>query len=238
MNPEKDTISVIIHVYYPGSWQLIRQNCISLLKRANNIIITACHEDVIEELDMENAVILKSTNVGKDIGGKLISLEYYLSFCKPTEYIVFLHDKISPQSINADFWFNKLYEVFEENKFPKMIRLFDKKKKIGIAGSRYFLKNEYIRSEKKFDSTNSSILLQLIEKFKLKCKSYNYIGGTIFMAKSEIFSNFFSRHHSLEIREQLEAGNMLDLYSGTYTHSWERMFCFIAQAQGYKVVGV
>lgn len=238
MSDEKNSISVIIHVYYPRSWKLIRKHCMPLLERASNIIITACHEDVMEELDIENAVVLKSTNMGKDIGGKLISLAYYLSFCQPTDYIVFLHDKISPQSINADYWFNKLYEVFEEGNFSKMLRLFGKKKKIGIAGSKHFLKNEYIKSENKFNSTNSSILMKLINTFKLKCKSYNYIGGTIFMAKSEIFSNFFSRHHSLDIREQLEPGNVLDLDKGTYTHSWERMFCFIAQAQGYKVVGV
>lgn len=234
----KDSISIFIHVYYPGSWKIIREKCLFLLQRATNIIITACHEDVINEIEWENATILQVTNVGKDIGGKLVSMKYYLTFCEPTEYLVFLHDKISPQSLNADFWLNKLYEVFEENKLRRVLRMFGKRRKIGITGAKIFLKNEYIRYQQRFNTTNHSILLGLMDKFNLKCKSHYFIGGSIFIARSEIFSRFFSWHSPLEIREGLETGNVLDLDSGTYTHSWERLFCFIAEAQGYSVKGI
>jgi len=234
----KDSISIFIHIYYTGSWSTIREKCLFLLQRAKHIIITVCHEDVMKEIDWDGATILQVTNVGKDIGGKLVSMKYYLTFCEPTEYIVFLHDKISPQSLNADFWLNKLYEVFEESKFMRLLKLFDKRKKMGIAGAKLFLKNEYIKYQGRFNTTNHPILLRLMNKFGLQCKTYYYIGGTIFMARSEIFSRFFFRHSPLEIRESLETGNVLDLDKGTNTHSWERLLCFIAAAQGYKVKGI
>jgi Rhamnan synthesis protein F len=237
-NPAKDSITVLIHIYYPGSWKIIRDKCMFLLQKATNVIITVCHEDVIKEITWDNATILQVTNVGKDIGGKLVSMKYYLTFCQRTEYLVFLHDKISPQSLNADFWLDKLYEIFEENKLMKMLKTFGKRKKVGITGAKLFLKNEYVKYQKRFNTTNHSILLRLMNKFSLRCKSHNYIGGTIFMARSEIFSRFFSWHSPLEIRESLETGNVLDLDKGTNTHSWERLLCFIASAQGYKVTGI
>lgn len=230
--------SVFIHVYYPGSWKLIKEKCSYLLDTAASIIITVCHDDVMAEIDIERAVIFKVTNVGKDIGGKLVSMAYYLQFCMPALYIILLHDKISPQTINADFWFNQLFGIFEEKKLKSVIQLLNGSKNTGIAGSKYFLKNEYIRSEKKFTTTNNRILTNLIGEYGLKCKSYDYIGGTVFIAKSRIFSAFFSRHSPLAIREQLEPGNVLDLTHGTYTHAWERMLCFIAQDQGYSIIGV
>ena len=230
--------SVFIHVYYPGSWKLIKEKCSYLLDTAASIIVTACHDDVIAEIDIARAVIFKVTNVGKDIGGKLVGMAYYLQFCQPASYVILLHDKISPQTINADFWFNQLFGIFEEEKLKSIIQLLNSSRDTGIAGSKYFLKNEYIRSEKKFDTTNSQILASLISEYALTCKSYDYIGGTIFIAKSRIFSAFFTRYPPLAIREKLEPGNVLDLEHGTYTHAWERMLCFIAQDQGYAVIGV
>ena len=233
-----NTITVLMHVYYPGSWERISERCRGLLDKATNIIITACHEDVIAELESVNATILRVTNVGKDIGGKLTSMYYYLTFCQPTDYVVFIHDKTSPQTLNPEFWFDKLLGIFGQEKLPEVMKLFESNKKVGIAGSKFFLKNEYSPYKKKFNTTNNNILLKLIRQFGLTCNSYNYIGGTIFMARSKIFETFFKVWSPLVIRESLERGNVLDLNQGTYTHSWERLFCFIAENQGYKIVGV
>src|SRR6185437_4594700 len=144
-----------------------------LLQMAVNIIITACHDDLIEEVDLPQATLLRVTNKGKDIGGKLVGLAYYLSFCSPTKYIAFLHDKISPQTINAGFWFNRLFDIFEQQHLKKIMDIFRRRGKIGLAGSKYFLKNEYLGRAKKFDSTNDLILKTLIRQFRLKCSSYN-----------------------------------------------------------------
>lgn len=232
------SMSLLVHVYYPGSWKIIREKCRFLLEKATNIIVTVCHDDVLQEIDRPDAVVLHVTNVGKDIGGKLVGLQYYLRFCAPTEFLVFLHDKVSPQTLNAGFWLDQLYSVFQERKLANVLQLLHKRRKIGITGAKLFLKNEYVKHHRRFNTTNHSILVKLMDRFSIRASSHNYIGGTMFIARSEIFARFFSRHSPLEIRERLETGNVLDLEHGTYTHSWERLFCFIAADQGYEVKGI
>jgi len=232
-------LTLLVHVYYPGSWALIREKCAFVIEKASRIIISACHDDVISEIGLsDKTTILKVTNKGKDIGGKLASMSYYTRFCSKTDYIIFLHDKISPQSINAGYWLEQLYSIFGEELFTKAIRRLGRHRKTGIIGAKMFLKNEYIRSAKAFGTTNDSILRGLIEEYGLSCKKYDFIAGTIFIARSGIFERFFSAHSALDAREKLETGNVLDLTEGTYTHSWERILCFIAEDQGYVVKGI
>jgi len=38
-----------------------------------------------------------------------------------------------------------------------------------------------------------------------------------------------------ECREMLEVGNFTDQYEGTYTHTWERIFCWLANDQHYTI---
>jgi hypothetical protein len=233
-------LTFFIHVYYPGSWPLITAKCGYLFDGASQIIISACDDKVIEEIkaDGKKVIIQKVTNRGKDIGGKLAGLSYYYNFCKPTGYLAFLHDKISPQTLNAGYWFDKLYDIFSPEKLSSIEKLFLARKNVGLAGSKAFLKNEYSRSQKKFDTTNNTILQELLDGYNIRPDSFDYIGGTIFIARHEAFQDFFINNRPLAIREKLEEGNVLDLESGTYTHSWERLFCFIPQAKGFKVAGV
>ena len=166
MNSMND-LSFFIHVYYPGSWKLITGKCGHLFNDARNIIVSACHNEVIREIRSltPEAVVLKVTNKGKDIGGKLASLSYYLNFCEPTKYLAFLHDKISPQTLNAGYWFDQLYDIFSAEKFEKINSLFESSNKIGIIGSKAFLKNEYSKSKQHFDTTNNEILQDLLNAY-------------------------------------------------------------------------
>lgn len=235
-----NSLSFFVHVYYPGSWKLILAKCERHFQKAENIIVSACHDEVIAEIRRATpeAMILKVPNKGKDIGGKLAGISYYLNFCRQTEYLAFLHDKISPQTLNAGYWFDQLYDIFEDKKIGEIFRRFESDKRTGLAGSKIFLKNEYSKSKKSFATTNNEILLELISRYNLSSNDHNYIGGTIFIVRNEIFTRFFLEHSALQIRSSLETGNVLDLESGTQTHSWERLFGLIAQHQGYKVIGV
>jgi hypothetical protein len=230
-------LTLIIHVYYRESWAMILAKCGNLFNQAKNIIVTICDDDVRREIKAD-AVILKVTNKGKDVGGKLAGLSYYFNHCEPTRYLAFLHDKISPQTLNAGYWFDKLYEVFSPGNLKEISRMFNSRPDVGLVGSKTFLKNEYVISRKIFNTTNDKILRELLLKYALSPTRFNYIGGTIFITKDAPFRSFFANHPPLWAREDLEEGNVLDLESGTYTHSWERLFCFIPQAQGLKVVGV
>jgi len=240
-------LTLFIHLYYPGSWQLLENKCAALIRRAGRIILTACHDDVLNETrrplsstvgPADPIIRLKVPNKGKDIGGKLAALSYYMHLCEKTDYIALLHDKVSPQTINADYWSQQLYGPFSEEGLDKAFRLLEQDSRAGIVGSKAFLKNEFLPMENKFDTTNNDPLQQLIREYHLGGRFFDFIAGTIFLGRSRIFENFFAKNSALDGREKLEAGNVLDLQKGTYTHSWERLFCFIAEDQGYTIKGI
>jgi len=233
-------ITFFIHLYYPGSWQLIRNKCAPVLQEATQVVITVCYDEVIEEIGNtdDRITILKVTNKGKDIGGKMAALSYYLHFCQKTEYFAFLHDKISPQTINSEYWFENLFSIFEINNFNKALERLQKDRKTGILASRNFIRNEFIAAENKFDTTNNDLLWKMLTNYQLNGEPYDFVAGTVFIGRSIFLEKFFSTHSPLEARESLEKGNVLDLESGTYTHSWERLLCFIAEDQGYKITGI
>jgi hypothetical protein len=181
---------------------------------------------------------LKVPNKGKDIGGKLLALSYYLRCCRKTKYIGFLHDKVSPQTINADYWSDTLYTPFSEDGLRRVLQRLDHEERVGIIGAKRFLKNEFDPEKKGFATTNDELLRQLILEYDLHGKRYDFIAGTIFVCRSSIMEDFFFRHPALEARARLEEGNVMDLQNGTYTHTWERLFCFIAEHQGYIIEGV
>ena len=42
----------------------------------------------------------------------------------------------------------------------------------------------------------------------------------------------------MEIRSELEKGNVMDNELGTNTHSLERVFSWISESQGFKIYGI
>ncbi|HEY0060087.1 MAG TPA: hypothetical protein VGB56_13205, partial [Flavisolibacter sp.] len=57
-------------------------------------------------------VVLNHTNQGKDIGAKLIGIDYLLATGCDPDLVFFLHDKRSPHSPLGDFWHKKLTRIF------------------------------------------------------------------------------------------------------------------------------
>ncbi|MDO6432589.1 rhamnan synthesis F family protein [Flavitalea sp. BT771] len=235
-------LTLLIHLYYPGSWPLLEDRCRAVLRKASRIIVTACHDDVLDEIQppkKDNTLVrLKVPNKGKDIGGKLAAFSYYMNFCEKTEYIALLHDKVSPQSINADYWSQQLYGLFSKEGLHKALRLLEQDRLVGIVGAKTFLKNEFMPSEGTFTTTNHQLLMEMIRDYRLHGRIYDFIAGTIFIGRSRIFEQFFSAHSPLDARAKLETGNVLDLAAGTYTHSWERLLCFLAEDQGLTIKGI
>ena len=205
---------------------------------SENLLISSCYDDVIQEIDEKRAVIFKVSNLGKDIGGKLVSFKYYLDFCNKTDLVVFLHDKISPQTLNSVYWFEKLYGVFEPTKFRKVLSIFQKEENVGMIGSKKFLNNEYIKPAGRFDTNNNEIMLSLMKQYNIQTQEYDFIAGCIFIVRSPLYESFFGIVNPLEVRAMLEPGNVLDISHGTYTHAWERLLSFIVSSQNYKVKGI
>lgn len=230
------SLTLIIHIYYKGSWKLICSHIGHLLNDAQ-LIVSGCYRDVLDEVDHKNAVLLRVPNKGKDIGGKMAALDFYLKHGRRTDYLAFVHDKISPQTINAEYWLTELYSIFEPARLQKALKCLKEDPKCGVVGSKSFLKTEW-DGKKEFSGSNRNLLLQLVERFDLQCTRYEFIAGTIFISRSIIFERFFNSHPPLLLREELEPGNVLDLTEGTVTHCWERLFCFIAENQGYRIKSI
>jgi len=188
--------------------------------------------------DFPQAFVIVTPNKGRDIGGKLALVDFFIKTGQQSEYIVFLHDKKSPHSITGERWRLKLFSIIDTQKVETIIKEFKNNPRIGIIGARDFIKNEYDKKHKKFETTNSGKITELIAKYDLKLTDYTFIAGTMFWIRRAIIQKFFSVHSALECREMLEEGNFTDQYEGTYTHSWERILCWLANDQHSIIKGI
>jgi lipopolysaccharide biosynthesis protein len=232
-------VAVLIHVYYPGSWKRIQDRCRTLLNKASQVIVTCPHPDVIREIDQPGAVILRVPNAGKDIGGKLAAFAYQLQFGAPVDYVALIHDKVSPQTLHADTWFDQLCRVYSLELLDTALGLLESTPSIGVVGSQACIRDkEYDPASGDFNTPNNKLLQRLIDLWGLQCKSYDYIAGTMFLARMEPYRQFFSLHAPLVLRKDLEKGNVMDFHGATYTHCWERLLCYIPMAPDLKLQGL
>ncbi|RNI29229.1 rhamnan synthesis F family protein [Rufibacter latericius] len=186
------------------------------------------------DLQIQNIIHRRSTNVGKDIGGKLVLMDAYLRLGIKTKYLVFVHDKKSPHLADGRQWFNNLIRIIHPPVVKSILEAFQKDARIGIVASKGSVMKE-TNSLGRFQSNNGQVLSGLQERYNIYPKDPSYVAGTMFWVKSELFTQFFSVFPPLEIRASLEEGNVLDNEAGTFTHSWERLLSWIVTSQGYFI---
>jgi len=238
-------ISVLCHLYYPGSVYYFLTR-ISAVKSPQtqfifNLSSFLYYNEFFCEMLMKHfpgSVVLYTPNQGRDIGGKLAAFDALLKSGIPSDYSLVIHDKLSPHSPTGIAWRNKLLKMIDPDVLPKVFRTFNEDKKAGIITTRELIKNEFDPSTKTFMCTSNPNLWNYIEKYNLTTSDYNFAAGTIFWIRTEVARNFFLSHPPLSIRKELEKGNSLDFFKGTNTHAWERLFSFIVHAQGFKTIGI
>jgi lipopolysaccharide biosynthesis protein len=187
---------------------------------------------------LKKIVIRRSPNQGKDIGGKLVLLDAFLRMQTDSEYMVFLHDKKSPQAVQSQEWKDKLFQIIDPAFTEKAIRLFGKNKEIGIIASSYTINDEYNYALQSFASNNQTQLTELRARFHIDSSDHRYVAGTMFWARSSPLLDFFRTHPPLDIRKTLEKGNVMDERTGTNTHAWERLLSWLIFARGYTIKGL
>jgi len=188
--------------------------------------------------EFPEAFIITTPNKGRDIGGKLALTDFYVKAELQSDQIVFLHDKQSHHWFAGESWRQKLFEIIEPGKIKAILEKYQNDPKTGIIGTRDFIKNEFDKKTKEFKTTNNRKIKELISVYNLKLNDYRFVAGAMFWVRSSILERFFSIHSALSCREMLEEGNFTDQFEGTYTHSWERIFCFLANDQGYSINGI
>ena len=104
--------AILIHIFYEQSWeQFIKERLVQMAGKDTAILINICvtisnKTKLINKIKNEipGCYIIESPNIGKDIGGKLALIDLLLQINIDHEFIIFLHDKQSPQSATGENW--------------------------------------------------------------------------------------------------------------------------------------
>ncbi len=164
-------------------------------------------------------------------------LQLFLELDLQAEYLLFLHDKKSLQALKSKTWKKDLLKIASLENIEKCIKMFEENSTCGLIATKEYVINEAVENQK-FSGTNAQHLNNIIVKYGLTPTSFAFIAGTMFWAKAAPIKNFFTQHNPLQIRKELEDGNILDNFSGTNTHSWERVLSWIVTSQGYTIKGI
>ena len=177
-------------------------------------------------------------NKGKDIGGKLFLMKCLLEQNVSEKYVLFLHDKKSPQVVDGEKWKDELWNINKRENLTKAINLLNTNESIGIVANHTSIVNPKIAGDAYAYATNKEFIFDLANRYNISPNDKSFVGGTMFVARLKPYLDFFSENDPLVIRAALEQGNVLDLDKGTLTHSWERLLSWILTSKGYSIEGI
>ncbi len=165
-------------------------------------------------------------------------MDAYLKSNFKSDYILVMHDKNSPYHTNSIQWNNDLLRI-AENKLQDTIKtLFSNDSQIGIIASKNAIRNELHNNQKSSNYTNSPLIEDLLNRYKINPKSLEYVAGTMYWVRASIYETFFREFNPLQIRASLESGNIMDEDKPSHTHAWERLFSWMVTSEGYKIEGI
>lgn len=239
-----NTISVLCHLYYPGSIYYFLTRLLPLKSPQTQFIFNLSallyHHPYVSEILQHyfpGAPILYTPNQGRDIGGKMALYDVQLKCGMESDYTLIIHDKLSPHTPTGIEWREKLLRIISPKELPNIFKKFQNKE-VGVIGTADMLKTEYDPDKDRFTCTSSDNIYYFIRKFNLQVTDYKFAAGTILWIRTSILHDFFTAYSPLSVRKELEKGNKLDFNSGTNIHAWERLFSFVANSQGFKTIGV
>ncbi|RDV16437.1 hypothetical protein DXT99_04345 [Pontibacter diazotrophicus] len=237
-------IAVFYHIFYEDSVDLIVDE-LTVLKQYSVVFFFNISDETPEKAAVKSKLlaafpdsfILYSSNKGKDIGAKLLLLALYRQLQYKCEYFIFLHDKKSLHALNSKNWRNGLMKIIHEENIELIIDKFRRNQNIGIVATKEYIISES-RTEGGWAGLNGPILDRLTTKYEISPPHLKYVAGTIFWSRAKVLEEFFTNNNPLDIRCELENGNVLDNFTGTYTHSWERLLSWIVTSKGLTIDGI
>lgn len=238
-------ITIFIHIYYENTILTVFRQLKHLIIRSGTSVFVNINFDnpnflrikKIIENRYPNIYLIKTSNKGKDIGGKLALLKLYLQLNLESDYLLFLHDKKSPQLVHGDSWKQRLFKIADEESLKKVFKLFDSPN-VGMIGQKEHIMNKKNEPESKIFVKNKDLIMSEAAKYNLSSKDYAFVGGTMFWVRENIFRLFFIKSSPLKIRSNMELGNVMDDFGPTVTHSWERLLGWVVSTKGYKIKGI
>jgi len=236
---------VIVHLFYPDEAQKLvlklkpidkAKKCLFLfnLDVQNKLEVTELIKSNLGE-----SKIFSFPNKGRDIGAKFFLLNVAFNLPVTADNIIVLHDKKSPHLPKTNEWRENLLSIIDEKYYSEVAKaLLDPA--VGIIGSNKYIENEWDDIRDTFRSKNAPIIKKIIGEINLATRDYSFIAGNMFLIRYSILKSFFAKRNMepIDIVETLEENNALDFNKGTRIHSWERIMCWIATSQGYKIYGL
>lgn len=241
---KKPDIAVLYHIFYEDSCELVCQELQALHIYDPFFLFNICAETP-EKITISktlkaffpNCFIITTSNIGKDIGAKFALFKLFLQLEIQADFLLFLHDKKSLQALKSSTWKNDLLRIVSAEGIQNTIEIFEKNEACGIVGAKeYVIKEPFENNE--LIASNGKILHRLLKEYNINLASYEFVAGTMFWARALPLKSFFSQYDPLEIRKTLEDGNVIDNFSGTITHSWERLLNWIITGNGYNIKGI
>lgn len=240
---EQPLVTFMTHIYYENSWPEIR-NKLKVFDTEKNYFLFSISEvclikeQIIEDIrkSFKNAFSLVTSITGKDIRGKMALIDLYLLLDIKTSYIVFLHDMQSPHSFGVDSSKNGPFKIIDPNNLKLILALF-KDPKTGIVGAKDHIINEYNNATGTF-SNNNQLSKNLNIHSGMSIENYDFSGGSMYWLKSSLIEKFFTKNHPILMRENLEAGIVLDHHEEKLVNTLERIFSRAATNEGLTIKGI
>lgn len=237
-------IAVLYHIFYEDTCEAICRELELLLPFTPAFYFNICNETpgtrvlaaTLKERFPQAAVIITS-NKGKDIGGKLALLNLLLTLNRNPDYLLLLHDKKSLQALKSARWKKDLLKIIEPKTAERILARFSNAPSCGISATGAYVLKEPT-TQGRYTGKNGAQLETLTGRHHLRPPNPRFVAGTMFWARARPLLDFFRTHDPLAIRATLESGNVIDNFSGTTTHAWERLLSWIITSKGLSIYPV
>lgn len=233
---------VIYHYGYGNEWNFYKpyfkniENYdlfITVYYKKNTDEYMQCIHNVTE-INM-NAMIINVENKGLDGGPFLIALHKINKMGLKYDYIIKLHSK-SPYNYGPE-WRQQLIDSIIGSKYilEKNLYLLKENKNIGMIGSSEWLIEEPLKND------IEQLFIDLFEETSNE-PNYKFIGGTMFIARFNIFDNIISKNDNIiKYISKYTSGVSYDENNELIekeAHWLERIFGKIVENAGYEIIGV
>ncbi len=237
-------IAVLYHIFYEDSYEDVCGELEKLRPLQPDFYFNICHETpgnhqiaATLQAHFPDAIVIVTSNKGKDIGGKLALFNLLLTLKRNPDYLLLLHDKKSLQALKSARWKKDLLTIIEPATTRDILTRFNNTPSCGISATRaYILKEPFAKGS--FTGNNALQLETLSEQYKIHPTHPGFVAGTMFWTRARPLLDFFRSHDPLAIRATLEYGNVIDNFSGTTTHAWERLLSWIVTSKGFSIYPV
>jgi len=237
----KKRLAVIVQLYYTDLWDEFKSYLQNITDQFD--LYVTITEGVLSMEDFQskaatikqafpNASVIMVQNKGLDIGPFVLTLHSILQQKLEYEYVIKLHTKrsINTMGEGGDQWRQELIHSLlgtPQKYYDNLQKFHDPQ--VGMIGCRKWVIDHL--------ETNTSTIDYYKHRLGIK-KGRFFVGGTIFWSRFETLIKCLTTQNTIDIYNELEEGYFTDWNAPTKTHALERIFGYIIEDNGQKIVGV